>query len=189
MGAEEQKARDELLYDLIKGERNLALGLAIVYGACVVAAAVFLVFIVLMHKGLGAFVYDIGLGVGFMPMSAYWFSRYKDVCTALEEIGPDYTGVDTCRTYSAKTADVISGSRKTESELRQLWIAYGILGLVMLGMGVLMGALLLGSFSSGEGVLVFTGVIMLVGGIILTSMAIKAFREWTITLRIESMEE
>ena len=188
MDTDVQKKRDELLYSLLKGDRRLHLGLTIVYGACAITAAVFLVLIVAWQKGLMALAYDVSMGLGFAGAAVSWWNSYRDDVVALQEIGDDPTGVDTCRTYSKTTAGVVSASRKTSGELRQLWIAYGILGIVMLAMGVLMFAFVLFDSFTDEGVLVLTGIVMLVGGVILASMAIVAFRRWMVARSIEKLE-
>lgn len=180
--------RDLLLFDLIKSDRNLHLGLAITYAACVVITAVFFVGIVAMRKGLDALIYDVGMGVAFASMAMLWWSSYKAEVAALEEIGDDPTGLDTCRTYSKATADVISGSRKTKKELKQLWIAYGILAIVLLGFGLLLFGLFVLDDFTGESVLAFSGAILLVGGIILASLTIKAFHEWLAARKLEKFD-
>ena len=188
MDAEVQRKRDELLYSSVKGDCRLHLGLTIVYGACAITAVVFLVLIVAWHKGLMAFAYCVSMGISFAGAAVLWWNSYRDDVVALREIGDDPTGVDTCRTYSKTTAGVISASRKTTGEYVQLWIAYGILGLVMLAMGVLMFAFVLLDDFSSEGALVLTGVVMLAGGVILSSMAIVAFRRWMVACSIEKLE-
>ena len=189
MSSEVQSKRDELLFSLLKGDRRLHLGLTIVYGACAITAAVFLVLIVAWHKGLLALAYDVSMGLGFAGAAVAWWNRYKNDVAALREIGDDPTGIDTCRTYSRTTAGVIAASRKTTGELRQLWIAYGILGIVMLAMGALMFAFVLFDNFTDEGALVLTGIVMLVGGVILSSMAITAFRRWMVARSIEKLEK
>ncbi len=186
--SEVRTKRDELLYSLLKGDCRLHLGLVITYGACAITAIVFLVLIVAWHKGLVALAYDVSMGLAFAGAAVSWWKSYKDDVAALREIGDDPTGVDTCRTYSRTTAGVIAASRKTTGELMQLWIAYGILGLVMLAMGVFMFAFVLFDSFSSEGALVLTGVVMLVGGIVLSSMAIVAFRRWMVARSIEKLE-
>ena len=188
MSSEVQRKRDELLFSLLKGDRRLHLGLTIVYGACAITAVVFLVLIVAWRKGPMAFAYDASMGLSFAGAAVAWWNSYKNDVAALREIGDDPTGVDTCRTYSRTTAGVIAASRKTTSELRQLWIAYGILGIVMLAMGALMFAFVLFDNFSDEGVLVLTGIVMLVGGVILSSMAITAFRRWMVARSIEKLQ-
>lgn len=183
-----QRERDELLFSLVKGDRTLHLGLAIVYGACAVTAIVFAFAIVAMNKGIGALLYDIGMIVGFGGMAYVWFQRYKADKAALEEIGDDPSGIDSCRTYSAATADVISESRKTKKELRQQWIAYGILSIVLLGFGIFFVILLMSGFRD-EMLFVICGTVLLVGGILLSSLTVKAFREWIVARRLEVLEQ
>lgn len=182
-----QRERDELLFSLVKGDRTLHLGLAIVYGACAATAVVFAFAIVAMNKGIDALLYDIGMIAGFGGMAYVWFRRYKDDVAALEEIGDDPSGIDSCRTYSATTADVISESRKTKKELRQQWIAYGILSIVLLGFGIFFVVLLMSDFR-GETLFVICGTVLLVGGILLSSLTVKAFREWIVARRLEALE-
>ena len=180
-------ARDELLYSLVQGDKKLHLGLAIVYGLCTVATVVFLVLIVAWHKGLNALLADILMGVSFGLMAMLWWNSYRSDVAALAEIGDDPTGIDTCRTYSKETASVISGSRKTKKELRQLWIAYGFMAVMLLGFGVFLLALWVTDDLSDEGVLVISGAVLTVGGILLSSLAIRAFREWLVARKLDQL--
>ena len=181
----EPTPQDLLLFELVKSDCKLHLGLSITYGVCVVITVVFLVGIVMMHKGLDAFLYDIGMGAGFASMAAFWWSNYKADVAALKEIGDNPAGLDTCRTYSKETAGVISSSRKTKKELNQLWVAYGILAIVMLGFGVFLIALFVTDDFTSESVLVISGAVLLAGGVILMSLAIKAFCQWLFARKLK----
>ena len=188
MDPEIQRQRDELLFTLVKGDRSLHLGLAIVYGACAVTAAVFAVAIIMQRKGVTPLIYDVGMMLGFAAMAVAWWNSYKEDAAALREIGDDPTGIDTCRTYSRTTAGVIAGSRKTKKELRQLWIAYGVLTVTLLGFGLFFAFMLMTEFQ-GETIFVICGTVLLVGGILLLSLTVKAFREWLVMRRLEALEQ
>lgn len=187
MDPDVQKARDELLYEQVKGTRSLSLGLAIVFGACTVATIAFAVGILVLDKGISALITDAGMMLASAGTAYAWWTRYKQSAAALDEIGDDPTGIDTCKTYSASTAEVIALSRKTKKELFQLWIAYGLLALTLLLFGGLFVVFLLTSFK-GELLFAFCGALLLAGGVVLLSMAIGAFREWLVACRLEELE-
>lgn len=133
----EATERDKALYQQIKDARGLYRGLAIVYLLILVACVIMAIACVITRK-----LHGILPLVGFA--SGAWFSaslahiRYKDYASALEEIGPDPAGLDTCETYSETTAYAIETARMTKKELLQQWIAYSILTLTLLGMGALL---------------------------------------------------
>ena len=129
--------------------------------------------------------FAIGLG-----MSAYFsWSQYKDYVDALEEIGPDPAGVDTCKTYSQRTAKTIAGARLSKKDLRQQWIAYSILALVMLGFGIFLLALFFLDDFSQEMVLLGSGAFLLAGGSLIAFLAVKAFHGWLTVRRLEKCDE
>lgn len=187
MDSDVQKMRDELLHSQVKGTRSLYLGLTIAYGACVALTVAFAVGILVQDKGLAVLVMDLGMMAGSVASAMHWWRCYKEAAAALEEIGDDPTGIDTCRTYSLSTAQIIAGSRKTANELMQQWIAYGIIAISMLLCAALFVALLLDSFED-ELLFVFCGAFMLAGGLLLLSMAIEAWREWLVTRRIDRFD-
>ena len=188
MNPEIQKVRDELLYEQVKGNRSLCLGLAITYGACVLMTIGFAVGIVALGKGIGPFLADLGAMIGSAGAAYSWWQSYKEADAALEEIGDDPTGISTRKTYSKSTAWVIGSSRLTKKELRQQWIAYGIIAIVMLFFAVFFFAMAFSSYSD-ESLFVFCCAFMLGGGILLSSLTIRAFREWLIARRLEALEE
>lgn len=187
MDSDVQKMRDELLHSQVKGTRSLYLGLTIAYGACVALTVAFAVGILVQDKGLAVLVMDLGMMAGSAASAMHWWRCYKEAAAALEEIGDDPTGIDTCRAYSLSTAQIIAGSRKTANELMQQWIAYGIIAISMLLCAALFVALLLDSFED-ELLFVFCGAFMLAGGLLLLSMAIEAWREWLVTRRIDRFD-
>lgn len=188
MNPEAQKLRDELLYDQVKGTRSLSLGLAIVYGACTVLTVAFAVGIVALGKGIKPLLVDLGMMAASAAAALQWWKSFKSCVAALAEIGDDPTGIDTCKTYSQATAEVIAGSRKSRSELKQQWIAYGILALVMLLCGVFFVALL--QEAGGDELLFgFCTAFMLAGGVLLSSLSIRAWREWLVARRLDRLEQ
>ena len=187
MNPEAQKVRDELLFAQVKGTRSLSLGLAITYGACVALTVAFAVGIVALGKGVGPFLMDLGMMAGSAAAALAWWKSYKAADAALAEIGDDPTGIDTRKTYSPATAEVIAGSRKSGKELRQQWIAYGIIAVVMLFFGVFFAAFLLNS-EGDELLFTICAAVMFGGGILLSSLAIEAWREWLVARRLERLE-
>ena len=186
MGSTVQSMRDEFLYNRVKSEKSLSFGLAVTYAFATLLTIAFGIGILVLGKGLKALLADITLGAGVVfPAIMHWH-QYKSYAKALEEIGDDPTGIDTCRTYSPETAQIIAGSRRTKSELRQLWIAYGIMALPMLLFGVMF--LLFLIYEPMEPLFIIAGGVMWIGGVLLSVLAVKAFREWLMARRLEKLE-
>lgn len=187
MDATLQSARDELLYKQVKSEKSLNFGLCVVLSGATLLTVVFAIGIVVLNKGLNAFLADLELGIGAaLPALLYW-NEYKECAKALDEIGDDPTGIDTRKTYSRETAFVIAGSRRSKSELRQLWIAYGILAFVMIVFGLFFLALLASS-AYIEILFVIAGGVMWIGGLLLAILTVRSFRQWLMARRIEKLE-
>lgn len=179
--------RDKALYQQIKDARGLYRGLAIVYLLILVACVIMAIACVITRK-----LHGILPLVGFA--SGAWFSaslahiRCKDYASALEEIGPDPAGLDTCETYSETTAYAIETARMTKKELLQQWIAYSILTLTLLGMGALLLTFCAIWDLEKEYLLLGVGVGMVAGGLVLASLTAKAFHGWLVLRRIEKYE-
>ena len=189
MNPETQRMRDELIYEQVKGNRTLYLGLAIVYGVACVVSAVFTVICLMTGKGLGAtaFILVMALSCGASAVGSWNF--YRQHAKALAEIGDSPAGVDTCRTYSRGTAQIIAGSRKSAKVLQQQLIAYGLITIMLLAFGVLMFACLgMPQFQGKDNsLLVGVGALLVGMGIILLMLTVRAFREWSITRKIEQL--
>ncbi|MBR0405823.1 MAG: hypothetical protein IJI68_11610 [Eggerthellaceae bacterium] len=178
-----EMTRDEVLYQQIEDARGLYHGLAIVYALAALAAIIMGVICPFVGKGwailqLAGFAIGLGLSAGMS------WSEYKDYVSALEEIGPDPTGVDTCKTYSRKTALTIAGARLSEKQLFQQWIAYGIITVMMLGFGIFLLALYFFDDFTSEMVLIISGGLLLAGGALLAFLTMKAFHGWRAVRRL-----
>ena len=176
-------ARDEVLFQQIKDARGLYRGLAVVYGLATLAAIIMAIVCPFVGKAKGLLVL-IGFALGLGASCHLSWSQYKDYAAAIEEIGPDPTGVDTCRTYSQATARAIASARLSEKQLRQQWIAYGILALVLLGFGVFLLALYFLDDFTSEILLLGCGALLLAGGALLTFLTVKAFHGWRMVRRL-----
>ena len=177
--------RDEVLYQQIKDARSLYRGLTVTYALAAAAAIVMGVICPFVGKAQGLIMlalFAIGLGTS----ARISWSQYKDYENALEEIGPDPTGVDTCKTYSRSTAYAIAHARLSEKDLFQQWIAYGILAITMLGFGLFLLVLFLTDEYSQELVLLISGGALLAGGALIAFLAIKAFHGWLTVRRLPS---
>lgn len=180
--------RDEVLYQQIEDARGLYRGLAIVYALATLAAIVMAVVCLFIGKAL-AIIQLAGFAIGLGTSAYLSWGQYKDYVDALDEIGPDPTGVDTCRTYSPKTARTIAGARLSEKDLLQQWIAYGIIALSMLGFGILLLAFFFFDDYSSEMVLLICGAFLLAGGALLAFLTVKAFHGWRVVRHLSKCEE
>ena len=153
-------------------------GLAIVYALAAVAALV-MAYFAYKVSGLGAvFVFGfaaLGLGVS-CRVSLDQSKRFAD---ALDEIGGDPTGVDTCRTYSLATAELISQVRMPPKTFLQLFIAYGSVDLTLFAGGIFLVALGMSESGGNDRVpLVGLGALLVFGGVLLGILTVRAFRNW-----------
>lgn len=181
-------ARDEVLYQQLKDARGLYRGLTIVYALAALAAVVMGVVCLFVGKA-GAIIELAGFAIGLGTSAYFSWGECKDYVDALEEIGPDPAGVDTCKTYSQSTARTIAGARLSEKDLRQQWIAYGIIALTMLGFGIFLLALFFLDDYSEAMVLLGSGAFLLAGGALLAFLTIKAFHGWCAVRRLAKHSE
>ena len=180
--------RDEVLYQQIKDARGLYRGLTITYALATLAAIVMGVICPFVGKA-GALIELVGFAIGLGISCRLSWEQYREYAAALEEIGPDPTGVDTCQTYSISTANAIATARLSEKDLRQQWIAYGILALVLLGFGVFLLALYFLDDFTSELLLLGCGALLLAGGALLTFLTVKAFHGWRMVRRLPEETE
>lgn len=177
-----EMAEDEFLFEQIKSNCSQQRGLMIAYVVMAVAAIVMGIAAAAVGRPI-ALVPLIVMGASFAIAAGAYYLQYKKYRAALDEIGPN-PAQDTSRTsYSSATSEIIEKSHTTTNVQIQLFIAYGILGLVMLVMGVFLLILLLSS--GDDGILIASAGILLAGGIILCIMSAKAFRSWRIVRRFE----
>ena len=185
-GQSPDRSRDEVLYQQIKDARSLYRGLAVVYALATLAAIVMGVVCPFVGKAY-ALIELAGFALGLGGSAYLSWTQYKDYANALEEIGPDPTGVDTCKTYSIRTARAIASARLSEKDLFQQWIAYSILALSMLGLGALLLGLSFGVFGIDE-LLLGVGAFLLAGGALISFLAAKAFHGWRVVRRLSKLQ-
>ena len=89
--------------------------------------------------------------------------------------------------YSMRTARAIASARLSDKDLFQQWIAYSIIALSMLGLGVLLLGLSFSDFSIDE-LLLGVGAFLLAGGALLAFMAAKAFHGWRVVRRLSKLQ-
>ena len=185
MESADQMTNDELLYRMLKENASLYRGLAFVWGALVVACIIMGIAAIALGKGFGPVLYLTGAGVGFAITALSSWSQHKDFKAAVEEVGDDPTGLDTCRTYSAKTATAIARTRKDSKTLRQLWIAYGLLALTLLGFGCFFFyALFFMGIDDAEILFPACGSGLMIGGAIFIVLTVNAFVDWRAAKRL-----
>ena len=181
----EHMTRDEFLYKQLKGNRSVYRGIAIAYAAAAIAAFIMAIALLLMHRFGGLLALAV-MGLGMAGSAATSWSQHKVYADALEEIGPDPTGVDTCCTYSRRTANAIAQSRTTTKILAQQWISYGIIAITMIGLGVFLVVILLDM--EEDLALTLLGAGLTAGGALLLFLAIKVFLNWRVAKHLELFE-
>lgn len=183
MASQFEMTEDEFLFEQIKSNRSQQRGLMILYAILAVAAIVMGIAAVAIGKPSALLA--CGIAAFFFAAAAVaYFWQYKKYKAALEEIGPNPAQDSSGGSYSPATSDIIEKSRTTANVQMQLFIAYGIMGLVMLVAGAFLFAFLFDSDDAGA--LLVGGGVLLTGGIILTIMSVKALRSWRIVKRFES---
>ena len=180
--------RDEVLYQQIKDAKGLYRGLAITYALAALAAAIMAIICPFVGKA-GGLIELLGFTLGVGTSAWLSWDEHKDYDNALKEIGPDPTGVDTCKTYSLETARAISAARLSEKDLFQQWIAYSILALTLLGFGVFLLALYFTDSFTSEMLLLGCGAGLFAGGAILAFLAIKAFHGWRVVRHLSKCSD
>ena len=179
--------RDEFLYRQLKDGRSLYLGLTVVYGLAA-AAAIVMAFFAYGKSGLTGAVILLAMGVG-LGLSAHGsWSQHAGYASALDEVGADPAGIDTCRTYSASTALLIGMSRMPAKGFLQQWVSYGIIALMLLGFGIFLVVLCTQDIGD-ELMLLGLGALLLVGGALLLLLTVKAFHNWRAAKRLELLDQ
>lgn len=180
--------RDEVLYQQLKDARGLYRGLVVVYGLATLAAIVMAIICPFVGKA-SAIIELAGFVLGLGTSTYLSWGQYKDYESALDEIGPDPTGVDTCKTYSPQTARTIAYARLSEKDLFQQWIAYSLLTLTLLGFGALLLALCFFDSFGLDMLLLGVGAFLLAGGALLAFLTAKSFHGWRSVRRLSKREE
>lgn len=182
MASFSEMTEDEFLFEQIKSNRSQQRGLMIVYAVMAFAAVVMGIAAAVIGRPVALIPLGI-MACAFAVAAGVYHLQYKKYKAALDEIGPNPAQENTGGSYSAATSAIIEQSRTSASVQIQLFIAYGILGLVMLAAGAFL-LLLLGDVGD-EAPLMLGGSVLLTGGIILVVMSAKAFRSWRIVRRFE----
>lgn len=181
--------RDEFLYRQLKENRSLYLGLAIVYALAAVAAIV-LAFFAFRKDGLGGALVFICAGLGLLASGYGSLSQCRSYAAALDEIGPDPTGVDTCQTYSLTTAKLIAGTRMSAKQFLQQFIAYGVVCLMLFAGGIFLIALGITDFNGSERTMLLgLGILLVFGGVLLGILTMKALRNWRGAKSLDAEEQ
>ena len=182
MASFSEMTEDEFLFEQIKSNRSQQRGLMIVYAVMAVAAVVMGIAAAAIGRPAALMLLGI-MACAFAVAAGAYYLQYKKYRAALDEIGPNPAQDNTGGSYSAATSEIIEKSHTSASVQIQLFIAYGILGLVMLAAGAFL-LLLLGEMGD-EAPLLVGGSVLLTGGILLVVMSAKAFRSWRIVRRFE----
>lgn len=177
--------RDEFLYRQLKEDRSLYRGLAFVYGAAALAALV-MAYFAYGKSGFAPVVVFASAAIG-LGLSAYGsWGEQKRFAAALDEIGDDPRGADTCRTYSEATARIIARTRKPAKTHRQLFIAYGIVFLMLVAGGVFLIVIGLTDFRGGEQTMLLGfGALLVFGGVLLGILTVRSFRNWRAAIALD----
>lgn len=170
--------RDEFLYRQLKENRSLYRGMAIAYTLAALAALALTPF-AFSEEGLGGALVAIGMAAA-LALSGYGsWGQHRSYAEAIDEIGDDPTGVDTCRTYSLDTARLIAQTRMSSKQFLQQFFGYGAIDLMLFAGGILLVVLGLTDFEGSETKMMLgLGALLIFGGVLLGILAIRALRNW-----------
>lgn len=182
MDAMGRPSRDEFLCSQIKSNCTLYKVLAVVYGVLTIAAVAMIVASVFIAESRGVAALVI-IAISLAASTIIMNNQSAAFAKALEEIGPDPTGIDE-REFSLETRELIERSRLNSKSLSQLCIAYGILAATLFVFGAGLLALMI---VGDEPLFAAVGGLMVGGSVLLLTMTITAFRRRKIAKRHESL--
>ena len=171
---------NEFLFKEIKGNRTMYLVLTVVFVACTVGA---FIMAAASDKGNGALMKALVLGLPMAILAVDSFAVFRRYDKASKEIGNDPSGIDSS-TLSPETRNLVGRSRRSKNELIQLVIAYGVLAIVMFGLGVLLLVLFTGGLEDAD-MLACVGVVFTAGGALLIMLTIRTFVQYRRASRLE----
>ena len=112
-----------------------------------------------------------GAGIGLAGIGSY--SSAKSLSQVLEEVESDVEGLAFIEDYSVSTATAIEKLMLPAKTYFQLFVAYGASAAMMVAGGIVIVVLV-----QGEKALMALGLLLLVGGLLVGVLALKAFRNW-----------
>ena len=174
--------RDEFLYLSLKDNASMYRGLSIVYALAAIAAFIMAVCAIILKRDVFAALAVLAMGAGFVVACLSSRDTCKSYIDALEEIGDDPTGVNTCRTYSVKTAQLIASARLSAKELFGAIFAYGIIALSLLAGGIILFAI-----SDSSAVFAALGALLVFGSFLLGILSYRSFRSWRAAKELEAL--
>ena len=175
--------RDEFLYLNLKDNVSQYQVIFIMYAAAALAAAIMAVLAVAWLREYLAALMAVAMAAGFAFSAQGAKATRDEYAAALAEVGDDPTGMDTCRTYSVKTAKLIAQARAmTTGQFGAIW-AYGIIAVMLYACSVVMFAI-----SEGGWGFVALGALLIAMGVWLTVLAYKSFRNWRAAKQLNMLD-
>ena len=147
----------------------------VLFVVCIAAAigAAVLAVAMLASGGIAEALSVIGLGAGIGLAGIGSYSSAKSLSQVLEEVESDVEGLAFIEDYSVSTATAIEKLMLPAKTYFQLFVAYGASAAMMVAGGILLVVLV-----EGEKALMALGLLLLVGGLLVGVLALKAFRNW-----------
>ena len=174
--------KDELTVQQLKEDATTFRVLFFVVAAACVASLALVVAAVVTGRPDGIWLF-LPFAIGFATSAMAMRGRFTSAEGALVEIGDNPTDLDQWHDYSRPTMSALRSAQHTTKEYLQLWLAYGICGVMMLGLGVLGLVLLWGD----EPALLAVCSLLPAGGVLLLVLTAQSFRSWRVSKRLDSL--
>ena len=181
--------REEYILQRLRDDRAQYRTLGIVCLAATVGAAC-LGIAMILGGGVGPAIATFSIGA---TLGGYYLvnrSSFRAVDAAVREIEADPEGLAFPEDYSVATATIIEKAQMPTKTYRQLTIAYGICGVMMVGLGIFLTVLMVDSFGLGSDsenvVFAVLGALLAAGGVLLCILAYQAARNARVSSKFET---
>ena len=181
--------REDFILQRLKDDRAQYRVLFVVCVAAVIGSAI-LCAVMLASRAFGQAAAVLGMGATLGGYAAVNRSAHRSVAAAIQEIEEDPEGLAFPEDYSVATATVIEKALQSAKTYRQLFIAYGICGVMMVVLGLFLVAIMLDPDSMGLGgesyIFAALGALLATGGVLLCVLSFQAARNARVTEALEA---
>lgn len=174
--------RDELILQQLKTDARVYRVLFVVVVIAAAASVALGIFAIATDRPDGLFVF-IPFALSFAGSAIPMNSRSKAAAGAVREIGDNPTDLDQYHDYSRETMSALRTAQHTTKEYLQLWVAYGICAVMMIGLGIMLLVLLWGD----EPALLALAGLLAAGGVLLFVLAVESFLSWQMAKKLDSL--